>query len=744
MWIILLLWIGCTARTPFAWGYALLPAPQRANIGGPEFQIGSAWRVEAEGEASEVARIFQEESEERNNLRFVGKPGDGPAIRLVIRPGAVSIGSAQDRDQQAVASQAYQIALAKSGIQITANGEQGLFYGVQTLLQLMCNRDGASWLPTGRITDWPDLQLREIYWDDAHHLERLDVLKQAIRQAAFFKINGFVIKLDGHFQYRSAPAVVEPQALSPDDLQTLTDFGLRYHVQLIAYLDGPGHCAFILKHPEYAALRAFADCNYEFDVSNPKTYELLSGMCRDLLDANKGSDYFYLSTDEPYYVGTADSERALARQLGSPGKLLARFIAKTAGYLREQGRKVIFWGEHPLAPEDVPALPNDLINGETIDRAFDTAFRNRGIRQMFYVSTEGEEKLFPNYFILPAALRPRGRDLPKPRIEEAFATVQSPETRAHADLMGMLVAGWADMGLHPETFWLGYSTIAAAGWNPNGYDAPVSTSNFFAQFYGPSAQQMNRVYELMSRQAQFWADSWESAPTTARKGIWGYSAGIFRPRHPAEDQTIDLPPAPSGPELSFDSHWSREKAKLLQCVAAEQAENDELIDRLNQNLNRVEFNRYNLEVFRSIAELCRQSLHMLRDISKMDAALTTEHQAAAANQPVKALAALDEAIDFARKIRAERNQVLKDATATWYKSWLPRVAEGNGRISLHELDDVKDHLPDRTVGMEYLVYRELILRFGNWVGEIQSARNVYAKAHHLELREEPVDWEKVD
>ena len=32
------------------------------------------------------------------------------------------------------------------------------------------------------IQDWPDLQLRVIYWDDAHHLEHLDVLKAALRQ----------------------------------------------------------------------------------------------------------------------------------------------------------------------------------------------------------------------------------------------------------------------------------------------------------------------------------------------------------------------------------------------------------------------------------------------------------------------------------------------------------------------------------------------------------------------------------
>ena len=32
------------------------------------------------------------------------------------------------------------------------------------------------WLPEGEIEDWPELELRVIYWDDAHHLEHLEVL----------------------------------------------------------------------------------------------------------------------------------------------------------------------------------------------------------------------------------------------------------------------------------------------------------------------------------------------------------------------------------------------------------------------------------------------------------------------------------------------------------------------------------------------------------------------------------------
>ncbi len=52
------------------------------------------------------------------------------------------VGAAQDRDKQALASQAYKINLAKQVISITANGAVGLFYGVETLVQMLKPRDG--------------------------------------------------------------------------------------------------------------------------------------------------------------------------------------------------------------------------------------------------------------------------------------------------------------------------------------------------------------------------------------------------------------------------------------------------------------------------------------------------------------------------------------------------------------------------------------------------------------------------
>ena len=95
---------------------------------------------------------------------------------------------------------------------------------------------------------------------------------------------------------------------------------------------------------------------------------------------------------------------------------------------------------------------------------------------------------------------------------------------------------------------------------------------------------------------------------------------------------------------------------------------------------------------------------------------------------------------LAAEIRQQRNRTFQDTVATWYTSWFPRVSEANGRRFLHEMDDVKDHVPDRTVDMSYLVYRQLLLPFGQWAGEVLSSRNEYAKVNGLATRTGGLDW----
>lgn len=728
-------------------GYTVLPEPQKVTLAAGDFQFGPEWRLEAGPgirESDIAIQALREDLDSRFHLKLSGQRAAAGVLRLTIAPDSVEIGAAQDRDKKALAGQAYRIDLAPHRVTIMANGPVGLFYGAETLVQLLKPRGSSLWLPEGRIEDWPDVQLRQIYWDDAHHLDRPEALKKAIRQAAFFKLNGFALKLEGHFQFKSAPAIVEPYALSPAEYQDLTSYGLKYYVELIPYLDGPAHIAFILKHPEYAKLREYPDSNYELCVSNPDSYKMTFGMFQDLLDANQGVKHFYLSTDEPYYVGMADNsqckEAERARELGSVGKLLAEYVTKTADYLHDRGRTVMFWGEFPMKPDDIASLPTHVVNGEVYGPLFDPAFRQHGIREMIYTSSQGGvARLFPDYFPLPASRRLHPNVRAANRILDTFRKISYDTARRDADLMGEINAGWADQGLHPETFWLGYATSASTGWHPGSPDPHESTSTFYALYYGWSQSNMDRLYQLMSTQAQFWNDSWDTIPSTSRTGIWGYSGGIHQPRRPARDETIPLPPAP-GEGLSYHSDWAEKNARRVQLAEEFLTENEELLGLLHENFKQAELNRYNLEVYLSIAMLYRHNLEMLASIADIDSLLKSAAAAAEKNQARQAVQAVDRAIDRARSIEWSRNRALRDVQQTWYKSWYPRVVEANGRKFLHQVDDVKDHLPDRTTDMTYLILREMQLPVGEWIEQIRAVRNQYAQAHRMAARTEKFDW----
>jgi hexosaminidase len=739
----------------FSRGYTVIPAPQKVNLGAKDFQFTRAWRVElgAGIKPDDIAvQSLKRELQERFQITLGGSGSSG-AVRLAVTPNAVEIGSAEDANKAALAEQAYRLELASNRVTITGNTATGVFYGVQTLVQLLKPENGTLSLPEGQIEDWPDLQLRIIYWDDAHHLEHLDLLKAALRQASFYKINGFSIKLEGHFQYQHAPAIVEPYALTPVELQELTDYGLKYHVQLIPYLDGPSHDAFILKHPEYAKLREYPDSNYEFCATNPETYQLFEGMFEDLLAANKGGKYFVLSTDEPYYVGLANNEQCQeaerAKQLGSVGKVFAEFVTKTAGYLHDHGRTVIFWGESPLKPDDISALPNYMVNGEVYGPQFDPEFKAHGIRQLLFTSTVGwKEYLFPNYYLLPES-----EHLPGPAggtyepvhqgpgvVDEMFDFISFNPARQRAALMGSFVAGWADVGLHPETMWLGYATGSAAAWHAGAPDPQESMNAFYRLFYGRGATNVGRLYQLMSEQGQFWKESWDVKASAARTPLWGDWNIIYQTPHPAQDQTLVEMPTPQLPLLTLPYDWDPQNSVRLKMAGEFLAQNDELLDLIHSNQIQTQLQKYNLRVFLSIAQFFRQNDQMLLDLHRMSDQLKSAETYAGQAEAAKAVAALDQALNIARSIQAGRNEALENATQTWYEGWFPRVPEANGRQFLDKVDDVKDHLPVRTVDLSYLIYRELLYPLGDWASRTVAVRNEYAAAHQLPARTFSLDW----
>ena len=734
-------------------GAGLLPVPQKVVFTAERYLLDDSWSINMLGNISKThpaVLSLSAELKERFGLRLKNKAGiGGRSIELAIKPGAVTIGPTTDTNRTALKQQAYKIKLEPGRILITANGAPGLFYGVQTLVQLVQPENGETFFTGGEIVDWPDMDLRMIYWDNAHHLEKLPAIKRAIRQASYYKINAFTVKLEGHFQFKTAGPIVEPYAYTAAEYAELSEYAKAHYMELVPWIDGPAHIAFILKHAEYKDLRAFPNSNYELNVMNPKSDELLLGMFDELMGANKGGKYILFSTDEAYYIGKSPAEKKRAEELGGNGKLLAEYITRIANRLHANGRKVIIWAEFPLTVDDIASIPSHIING-VYNKEWSPKIKAHGMRQLIYTSTQGVEPLFPNYHKPPTPVKntavladdeAQQGELAESRVGEVLNGITLTIAAGNADLMGVIVAAWGDAGLNPETFWLGYAAGAAAGWNNKGITAQDLSNRFYNSFYGRNNVNMDRVYQLLSTQAYFWDKSWDWQLSTWRTPIFGNSYMIYDTPRQAKDQTLPPLPVPSGINLSINNTWNDSNKLRLEDAEKYYLENKELMKLLNQNMQRVDYQHYNLQVLQSVALLCRQNLSMLLDLKRVNNLLDISSQVAATN-PAAAVTVIDQVLDQAKRIRDERNEVLQSITATWYRDWHPRVAEANGRKFVDQVDDVKDHQPVRTVDMSYLIYRQLKYPLGKWAEDVLNARNQFAKTHNLALRSGALEWEK--
>ena len=579
---------GQDVSSLFARGYSVIPEPQRVVLGSQDVSVNQSWIVKIDKSVppEDVAvETLRKEFDSRLHVRLRRSGESSGVISLRIAPGSVQIGDAQDSDRSALAMQAYRLTLQPGAIGITANDATGLLYGVETLVQLAKPERGEIQVPEGEIVDWPDVRLREIFWDELRHLDHFDVLEQAVRRAAFFKVNAIALRLNEHFQYESAPALVDPYALSPAELQKLTNYGLHYHVQIIPYLDGPAHVNFILERMAYKSLREFPETAFEMCSTNPGTYQLLQGMYQNLIDANKGVRYFHLSTDEAWFVGKADNDQCheaeLARKLGSASKVWVEYTNKTAAYLRDRNREVIFWGEDPLQPQDIPLLTDGLINGEVYSPVYNEAFRAAGIPQMIYTNSQPDDPLFPAAASLPS------QDEVHPivvedRTAQAFNEISFTSARNEARIIGAGVYGWGDLGPHPETLWLGYAVGASAAWHPGSPSPFELRESFYRIFYGRGATQMGHIYDLMSAQAQFFATSWDSQPSVKMPLVFGYSygAGPFAP----QVETLPLPSVPTPGYLRLTGNWSEANARRLNLAEKSLVQNDDLFNLLYANI----------------------------------------------------------------------------------------------------------------------------------------------------------------
>jgi hexosaminidase len=706
-------------------GYSVIPSPQKVMLQSDDIDFDGTWayRAGSFGPTHIAVRSLLKDLREFHGLTL--KPAVASSknvVRLAIVEGTVKTAGTGN-----VASQGYLMKIAPGLIEITGNGDPGLLYGVQSLLQLLKPGPGGRLqLPAASIEDWPEHPLRFLHWDTKHHQDRIETLKRFLDWSARFKINRIGFELEDKFEYPSHPIIGAPGAFTTAQLQEIVNYGLERFIQVVPQVQSPAHMAYVLKHPEFADLRADGS-NYQSCDCDPRTEQLIFSMYDDVIKATQGVDSFFVSTDEVYYAGICSK---CTRPYNPENRSLAwvEFVQKAHNFLKQRGRQMFAWVEYPFMSEHTELLPPDLIDGVLDNDPEEIKRENQhGLRHLAYTSIQGAELLFPNYFLYD-----NDRYVSRGHLTSASEAILL-RARA-AKPIGVFGAAWDDSGLHNETFWLGWTIVAQNGWAPGLASTAQTTAEFMDVFYGPRASQMVEVYQALQRQARFFEGSWDRVVSRVRGPGYGnsYGKGIGTTRY---DQTLPRPALPALPGLDFTPIYNSGRyGKLVDSARTAAIENDLLMHRIQENIGRAERNRYNLEVLLSLAEFTGHQSRLILGLRSIEDRLQAARDAAQKASHEQALGQLVAAYGQGREIIAGRKDVFANLKRTWEKSRYPKGQEVNGRKFVHVLDDVKDHWADRRADLSYMIAPEESIGLEKWMEQMGTAIQEYARTHNLPVR----------
>lgn len=317
----------------------------------------------------------------------------------VVRPAITLALNAKEKKE--LGSEGYELVVTKNGIRIDANQPAGLFYGVQTLLQLLPKAVENStavphqnWtVPLVTIRDYPRFGWRGIMLDVARHFFTKQEVEQYMDQLARYKFNllhlhladdqGWRLeikglprltsigarqftRLGGTTKFRTPrtdDAASSPAYYTQDDINELVQYGKERFINIMPEIDVPGHSlAAILAYPELSTasdsskrrLRSggevvdFFQIGNAIDPSRESTYAFLDQVISEVAQLFP-FPYIHMGGDECLKVfwAKSDSVKALMRKQGLANldQVQSYFEKRVEQLVVAKGKQFMGWDE---------------------------------------------------------------------------------------------------------------------------------------------------------------------------------------------------------------------------------------------------------------------------------------------------------------------------------------------------------------------------------------------------------------
>ena len=336
----------------------LVPFPKSVTSEVGRFSFGRSLFFEiSDGQGELPARLLNAELQ-RAGLREVRAnrlKSAVPAFRITAKKRALILPGLPRQ----TSSESYALDVRGDEIVCTAKDPAGLFFGLQTLCQLIrANRQGDT-LPCLQIRDWPSLRWR-CFQDDLTRgpSSTLDTLKFEASLASYLKLNLMTYYMEYQFAFKKHPEIGPTNgSFTPQELSALVDYAKPLHLDVLGNQQSFGHFGRILRFPEYAPLRETADV---LTPVHEETYRFLDDLYSEICPLLP-FPWFNVCCDETDGLGTGPSKE-LASSIGVGG-VYVRHIRRIHDLLREKhNKRMMMWGDIILQhPGNLAEIPKDTI-----------------------------------------------------------------------------------------------------------------------------------------------------------------------------------------------------------------------------------------------------------------------------------------------------------------------------------------------------------------------------------------------
>jgi hexosaminidase len=243
---------------------------------------------------------------------------------------------------------------------VRAETAAGLFYGAQTVKQLVRGSGKQTVLLAPSIRDWPAMPHRGISDDWSRGpLPNMEFLKREIRTLAAFKYNTFSPYFEHTFAYASTPVAAFPGgAFTPEEARELIAYAEKYHITVIPEQESFGHLHNVLKFEQYSPLGETPH-GAVLAPGDPGSLPQIGEWFSELAKVFPGP-YVHIGADETSQLGLGRTHD-LVKQQGL-GKVYLDFLGKIHQELAPLHKRLLFWGDiAENSPELVGTLPKDMI-----------------------------------------------------------------------------------------------------------------------------------------------------------------------------------------------------------------------------------------------------------------------------------------------------------------------------------------------------------------------------------------------